>query len=188
MSSGANQTATGMSMVIGASNVTLKDQVQYFDDGITTRFIKSMYFWNMEFNEKENIKGDFNVVARGSKSLIAKEVKMEQINQFLQITNNETDLMYIKRDVLLRELADVFDLDKLGFIRSEAEVKVAEAQRAEQAKEAENRQALLEAMKAESSGHVPDAVNKTMQLLGIQQPGSAPKDAAAAQIQEKQIG
>ena len=188
MSSGAQQTATGMSMIIGASNITLKDQVQYFDDGVTTPFIKSMYFWNMEFNEKPNIKGDFNVVARGSKSLIAKEVKMEQINQFLAITNNDLDTMYIKRDVLLRELAEVFDLDRLGFIRTEAEVEVAQQQQADQAQQAENRQALLEAMKAESSGHVPDAVNRTMQLLGIQQPGGAQPGAAAQPVQERQIG
>ena len=188
MSSGAQQTATGMSMIIGASNITLKDQVQYFDDGVTTPFIKSMYFWNMEFNEKPNIKGDFNVVARGSKSLIAKEVKMEQINQFLAITNNDLDTMYIKRDVLLRELAEVFDLDRLGFIRTEAEVEVAQQQQADQAQQAENRQALLEAMKAESSGHVPDAVNRTMQLLGIQQPGGAQPGAAAKPVQERQIG
>ena len=188
MSSGAQQTATGMSMIIGASNITLKDQVQYFDDGVTTPFIKSMYFWNMEFNEKPNIKGDFNVVARGSKSLIAKEVKMEQINQFLAITNNDLDTMYIKRDVLLRELAEVFDLDRLGFIRTEAEVEVAQQQQADQAQQAENRQALLEAMKAESSGHVPDAVSRTMQLLGIQQPGGAQPGAAAQPVQERQIG
>ena len=141
----------------------------------------------MEFNEKENIKGDFNVVARGSKSLIAKEVKMEQINQFLAITNNDIDNQYIKRDVLLRELADVFDLDRLGFIRTEAEVKVMQQQMQEASQQKENREALLEAMKAESSGHVPDAVQRTIQLLGIQQPGGAP-EGATGPVQERQIG
>jgi hypothetical protein len=182
-----NQTATGMSMLIGASNITLKDQVQYFDDGVTRPFIKSMYFWNMEFNAKENIKGDFNITARGSKSLIAKEVKMEQINQFLALTNNENDMQYIKRDVLLRELAEIFDLDRLGFIRSEAEVAANQQRAAESAKKQEQMGMLLEAMKAESSGHVPDAVEKTKEILGMTQPGSGPQ-VSSGSLQEKQIG
>jgi len=170
-----NQTATGMSMLIGASNITLKDQVQFFDDGVTRKFIKNMYFWNMEFTEKENIRGDFNIIARGSKSLIAKEVKMEQINQFLALTNNETDLQYIKRDVLLRELAEIFDLDRLGFIRNEAEVTKNQQQSAAAAKRAEDHAMLMEAFKAQSSGHAPDAVQQTIQMFNIQLPGGQPQ-------------
>lgn len=168
---GAGRTATGLSMLLGASNITLKDQVQFFDDGITRPFIKAMYFWNMEFNDRPGIKGDFNIVARGSKSLIAKEVKMEQINQFLMLTNNEVDMQYIKRDVLLRELAEIFDLDQLGFIRSEAEVQEMQKQNAVAQKKQQDQELLMEAMKAESSGHVPNAVQKTAQLFNIQVPG-----------------
>jgi hypothetical protein len=147
-----------------------------------------MYFWNMEFNGKENIKGDFNIVARGTKSLIAKEVKMEQINQFLALTNNEIDLQYIKRDVLLRELAEIFDLDRLGFIRSEVEVENNQKQQAQQAQQDSDRALILEAMKAESSGHVPDAVAKTAQLFNIQLPGGATPEQAAQPVQERQLG
>jgi hypothetical protein len=186
--SGANQTATGMSMLIGASNITLKDQVQFFDDGVTKPFIKSMYFWNMEFNGKDSIKGDFNIVARGTKSLIAKEVKMEQINQFLALTNNDIDLQYIKRDILLRELAEIFDLDRLGFIRSEAEVENNNQKQAQQAQQESDRALILEAMKAESSGHVPNAVAKTAQLFNIQLPGGATPEQAAQPVQERPLG
>lgn len=173
----AGRTATGMSMLIGASNITLKDQAQFFDDGITRPFIKAMYFWNMEFNQKENIKGDFTIVARGSKSLMAKEVKMEQINQFLALTNNPVDLQYIKRDKLLRELADIFDLDKLGFIKSETEVAADQERNAAAQKREQDFTLLMEAMKAESSGHVPNAVERTVQLFGIELPGMEPEEA-----------
>jgi hypothetical protein len=183
---GGQKTATGMSMLIGASNITLKDQVHFFDEGVTNKFIKAMYFWNMEFNEKNSIKGDFNIVARGSKSLIAKEVKMEQINQFLALTNNEIDLQYIKRDVLLRELAEVFDLDKLGFIRTQEEVDANQKQQQAAQKRQQDAGMILEAMQAESSGHVPDAVQRTMELFNIQLPGGA--QINPNQIQEKQIG
>jgi len=186
MQGAAAKTATGMSMLMGAANITLKDQVHFFDEGVTRPFIKSMYFWNMEFNVKENIKGDFNIVARGSKSLIAKEVKMEQINQFLALTSNEYDQKYIKRDVLLRELAEVFDLDKLGFIRSENEVKMMEKQQGEAQKREQDQGMLIEAMKAESSGHVPDAVERTIQMFNIQLPGGG-TPPNTQEVQEKQI-
>jgi hypothetical protein len=186
MQGAAAKTATGMSMLMGAANITLKDQVHFFDEGVTRKFIKAMYFWNMEFNPKEGIKGDYNVVARGSKSLIAKEVKMEQINQFLALTNNPIDQQYIKRDVLLRELSEVFDLDKLGFVRTEDEVELKQKQDAEAAKRNQDQEMLLEAMKAESSGHVPDAVERTMKLFNIQLPGGA-EPVDTGEVQQKLI-
>jgi hypothetical protein len=180
------KTATGMSMLMGAANITLKDQVHFMDEGVTKKFIRAMYFWNMEFNNKDSIKGDFNIVARGSKSLVAKEVKMEQINQFLAMTNNEIDNQYIKRDVLLRELSEVFDLDKLGFVRTQEEVTANQQQDAEASKRMQDQQMLLEAFKAESSGHVPDAVERTIQLFQIQLPGAASPDTE--QVQGGQLG
>ena len=186
MQGAAAKTATGMSMLMGAANITLKDQVHFFDEGVTRPFIKSMYFWNMEFNVKEEIKGDFNIVARGSKSLIAKEVKMEQINQFLALTSNEYDQKYIKRDVLLRELAEVFDLDKLGFIRTEAEVEKMEQGQQESEKRAQDQEMLIKAMEAESSGHVPDAVSRTIQMFNIQLPGGG-TPVNPQEVQEKQV-
>lgn len=184
---GAAKTATGMSMLIGASNITLKDQVHYMDEGVTKKFIRAMYFWNMEFNNKESIKGDFNIVARGSKSLIAKEVKMEQINQFLSLTNNDIDNQYIKRDVLLRELSEIFDLDQLGFVRTADEVKQKQDADAEAEKRQQDMAMVLEAMKAESSGHVPDAVKRTAEMFDIQLPGGA-QGVNPQQIQGGQLG
>jgi len=184
---GAAKTATGMSMLIGASNITLKDQVHYMDEGVTRKFIRAMYFWNMEFNKKESIKGDFNILARGSKSLIAKEVKMEQINQFLQITGNDLDARYIKRDVLLRELSEIFDLDKLGFVRTKEEVEQEDQQNAESQKRQQDMEMILEAMKAESSGHVPDAVQRTAQMFNIELPGGA-QGVEPRSVQGGQLG
>ena len=111
---------------------------------------------------------------------------MEQINQFLALTSNEYDQKYIKRDVLLRELAEVFDLDKLGFIRSENEVQMAEQQQGEAQKREQDQGMLIEAMKAESSGHVPDAVERTIQMFNIQLPGGG-TPVNTEEVQEKQI-
>ena len=108
----AGRTATGLSMLMGSANITLKDQLKNFDDGITKPFIKALYFWNMEFNPKEDIKGDFSIVARGSSSLVAKEVRLESLNQFLAITGSDPEAqIVIDRRVLYDEYLKILDLE-----------------------------------------------------------------------------
>ena len=150
---GAGKTASGLSMLMGAANVTLKDQVKNFDDGITKPFIKALYFWNMEFNDKEHIKGDFAVVAKGSSSLIAREVKAEAINQFLSITNNPTDLMFTRRDNVLRELVKIMDLDDMELIKGKNQVAIEQESRNKQMEEDKAFEQKLQMMKADSGGH-----------------------------------
>ncbi|MHC4757110.1 MAG: portal protein [Planctomycetota bacterium] len=151
---GAGKTASGLSMLMGAANVTVKDQIKNFDDGITLPFIKALYFWNMEFNPKENIKGDYEVVAKGSTSLIAREVKAESLITFMNVTNNPTDLMYTKRDNVLREYTKVLDLDDMDLIKDPHQVKMEETSRAQAQQENEKFEKELALMKAKSGGHM----------------------------------
>jgi hypothetical protein len=83
-------------------------------------------------------------------------------------------------------LSEVFDLDKLGFVRTEEEVELKQKQDAEAAKRNQDQEMLLEAMKAESSGHVPDAVSRTMKLFNIQLPGGA-EPVDTGEVQQKLI-
>lgn len=158
---GAGKTATGLSMLMGAANVTLKEQIKNFDDGITKPFIKALYHWNMEFNPKEYVKGDFNIVATGSSSLVAREVRMESLMQFLNYTNNPTDLMYTNRGSVLKEMAKAMDLGELQLIKDANTIKMEEQSRAEQMSEERQFAMSLAAMKAQSGGHVaPKAPNQ----------------------------
>jgi hypothetical protein len=78
----AFRTTTNMSMMTGAANMVTKDTVRAFDK-FTTSLIRSMLLWNMEFNPNEKIKGDFDVVAQGNISLVAKEVRGAALDQFM---------------------------------------------------------------------------------------------------------
>jgi len=151
---GAGKTASGLSMLMGAANVTLKDQVKNFDDGITKPFIKALYFWNMSFNEKEFIKGDFSIQARGSTSLIAREVRQENLNQFLANTNNPVDLAYTKREKVLREMIKVLDLDDLDLLKDENTIKIEQEANAKQIQEDRDFEKEIALLKAKSGGHM----------------------------------
>ena len=108
---GAGKTARGLSMLMGAANIILKDLVKAFDDNITSPFIKALYHWNMQFNPKEEIKGDFDIIARGSSALIAKEIQAERMTQAVAVTDNPRFQGRVKDDELLQEIFKSMDLD-----------------------------------------------------------------------------
>jgi hypothetical protein len=79
----AFRTSNNMSMMASGGDMVTKDDVRAVD-----RFVKSLIGslvrWNMEFNDKPEIKGDFNVQPRGNLSLVAKEVRGAALVQMKQ--------------------------------------------------------------------------------------------------------
>lgn len=122
---GAAATSSGMSMLMGAANIVIKDLVTSWDEGVTRTFLQAMYRWNMQFNPDNAIKGDFDVKARGTASLVAKEVRGRQLNEFAAMTANPMDAPYIKRDVLNRQRAEANELGDV--VKTEDEVKAEQA-------------------------------------------------------------
>jgi len=84
----AFRTTSNMSMMHGSANMVTKDTVRAFDK-FTTSLLTSLLKWNMEFNEKEDIKGDYQVVAKGNLSLVAKEVRGAALDQFVTTLSPE---------------------------------------------------------------------------------------------------
>lgn len=72
-------TLGGMSMLMNAANAVRRRQVKEFDDAVTKPLISRFYAWNMQFNPRPEIKGDMNVVARGTSALLVKEMQTAQI-------------------------------------------------------------------------------------------------------------
>lgn len=119
-SSGAAGTAAGMSMLMGAANIVIKDLITNYDEGITRPFLQALYRWNMQFHKEAAIKGDFDVKARGAASLVQKEVRARQLNEFAAQTANPMDAPFIKRDALLRQRAEANELSDV--VKTEDEV------------------------------------------------------------------
>lgn len=129
------RTSGGLSMLLGNANITIKDQVKNFDDGITKPFITAMYYWNMQFGEDEDSKGDYAVVARGSSSLIAKEVRSQTLIQFAQLTANQMDAGIVKRPAMIRAIAESLDLYDDNFVYTDKEIEVQQQQQQQAAQE-----------------------------------------------------
>lgn len=138
VSTGAAGTMGGMSMLMGAANIVIKDLINAWDEGVTQPFLTALYRWNMKFSKDASIKGDFDVRATGAASLVAKEVRAQALNNFAQLTANPMDAPYIKRDELNRQRAEA--LEMANIVRSqeevEAEMNSPAAQQAQQMQEA----------------------------------------------------
>lgn len=116
---GAAGTASGMSMLMANASIVMKDLITNYDEGVTRSFIEALYFWNMQFNPDTACKGDFDIKARGTASLMAKELRAQQLDQFAQTISPE-DAPYIKREELLRQRAEAHDLASI--VKTEKEV------------------------------------------------------------------
>lgn len=77
-------TVGGMAILQNAANIVFRRIVKNYDDQIITPTMRRLYDWNMQFNPREEIKGDMQVDARGTSVLLVKEV---QATNLLMIVN-----------------------------------------------------------------------------------------------------
>lgn len=142
--SGPGRTASGLSMLMGAANITIKDTLTNVDDGITKPLITDMYAYNMEYSTDESIKGDYQIVAHGAASLVAKEIKLQNILQFYQITSqNPVFANVINSMNFLNTLAQLLDIHKEGIIKTASEIAIEQKQAEEKAKQEQLRTAAM---------------------------------------------
>ncbi len=97
------KTKGGMAMLMDAAGVMLRRSVKAFDDGITVPNITGFYNWNMEFNPKEDIKGDFQVQARGSSALMEREQQLQAFIQWTQFVQTNPKFARAQNDEAMLE-------------------------------------------------------------------------------------
>ncbi|MGH7944625.1 MAG: portal protein [Opitutaceae bacterium] len=130
------RTTGGASMILAGASLPLRDIVRNFD-AFTLSVITSLYLWNTQFNDKAEIKGDYQVAARGAASLIAKEVRAQSLDQFAA-TLTAAEAEYVDPKALVTERAMVRDLPVTELllsedaVRAQREAKIAQSERADQ--------------------------------------------------------
>ena len=73
------QTVGGMAILQTAANIVFRRMVKNYDDGIIEPTMRRLYDWNMQHNQRSDIKGDMQVDARGSSVLLLKEVQAQNL-------------------------------------------------------------------------------------------------------------
>ena len=109
--SGVGRTASGISMLMGAANGTIKTVIKNVDDYLLRPLGEGLFRFNMQFDFDPEIKGDLEVKARGTESLMANEVRSQRLMQFLQVASNPALAPFAKFQYIIREIAKSLDLD-----------------------------------------------------------------------------
>jgi len=109
--SGVGRTASGISMLMNAASGSIKTVVKNIDDYLLRPLGEGLFRFNMQFNFDKSIKGDLEVVARGTESLMANEVRSQRLMSFLQTASNPALAPFAKFNYIIREIAKSMDLD-----------------------------------------------------------------------------
>ena len=152
------RTAAGASMFRGDAALPFKDIIRNFDS-FTQSYITSLVWFNRKFNPRPEFAGDYNVIARGATSLIAKEIRGMQLDN-LAATLQPEEKVHVDERKMIEQRFAVRDLSGMLVSPAEAErrkaANAAEAQKQAQQQEeviaAEVRKTLAEAFKNISQG------------------------------------
>ena len=109
--SGVGRTASGISMLMNAASGSIKTVIKNVDDYLLRPLGEGFFRFNMQFDYDSDIKGDLEVKARGTESLMANEVRSQRLMSFLQVASNPSLAPFAKFQYVIREIAKSMDLD-----------------------------------------------------------------------------
>ena len=108
---GVGRTASGISMLMNAASGGIKNVIKNLDDYLLKPLGEGFFRFNMQFDFDPEIKGDLEVKARGTESLMANEVRSQRLMQFLQVSSNPALAPFAKFQYIISEIAKAMDLD-----------------------------------------------------------------------------
>jgi len=173
---GVGRTASGMSMLMGAAQSAIKAVVRNVDDYLLAPLGKSLFSFNMQFNfDAEYVKGDLEVIAQGTESLMRNEIRSQRLLQFLQMSGTQQMAPFVNYSYILRELAASMDIDEDKILYDQREAVI-------QAKMMAEIQALMPEQPPAPPGQeggAPSPNDPTGTGGGNIAPGAAPEPGAA---------
>jgi hypothetical protein len=174
------RTAAGASMLRGDAALPFKDIIRSFDT-FTQSVINSMVLFNRVFNPAQAPDGDYDVIARGATSLMAKELRGMQADSLVQTLKPEQMIHVDERklteaQVKARDMDDILVTEDEAGRRQQAQTQSQQEQQDQQTKlmEANLRKILSDAFKNIAQGQ-KNTANADAQLvdtaLGILEKG-----------------
>ena len=119
------RTASGMSMLMGAASLNIKTVIKNIDDQLIKPLGEAMFQWNMQFYEGDlPIRGDLEIKATGSSSLMKKEVRSQRLTMFLQTVQNPAIAPFVRMSEVIKELAHSLDLDPEEIMNTKDEAEI----------------------------------------------------------------
>jgi hypothetical protein len=124
--------ASGMAMQMNAANVIMRMFAKGFDAEVTLPLLRAFYLWNMEYSDDISIKGDYDIIPKGSSHLLVKDIQAQHL-QFLTtiLGSNQETAVYIKWGNLVRKNVGLLDFHPDELVHTDEEVEVIRQRMAE---------------------------------------------------------
>jgi hypothetical protein len=117
----APETVGGMVMLYNNANSVLRQRVKLYDDCITRPHIGRYYDWKMANDPDPEIKGDYEIDARGSTALIERDIQNQALLNLANITNNERYIPHLKERAELSAILKAFKVNPDELMKTEDE-------------------------------------------------------------------
>lgn len=185
----ANTPNMGISMAMSQKNILQRSVVGNIDKYLIKPMVEMYYNFNMKWSTKESIKAQAKITANGVTSIIAKEMRSQQLMAFAQLTNNPEDKALVDRKKTLENLATSLDQDGEDLVYSDsdaAERNKAQGEAQKQAAMAEQ-QGIISQIDAENRGEIEQERIKGSQAMRKQRLIETSKIQQLAMKEEAEI-
>lgn len=128
----APDTVGGMQMLMNNSNVVLRRLVKQFDDYVTKPHIRRYYDYNMMYSEREDIKGDFNIDARGTSALLIRDIQNQAFLNLLAAGGNPVYGPLLNQKKLFEKALQAQHIDPAEIMKTDEQIQAEQQQAAQQ--------------------------------------------------------
>jgi hypothetical protein len=118
------QTAHGMEMLMNNHNIVMRRAVKNWDDNQTIPNITRLYDHNMQNNPNNDIKGDYQPVAKGSSALLQKETQSRNMLNLVNFLMTPAFAGWVRQEATVRKLVSSMQHDPDELIKTKAEYDV----------------------------------------------------------------
>lgn len=126
--------ATGMTIRMQSATTVLASKAREWDDNITKPIVNWFYEWNMQYSEKDEDKGDFDVDVQTSTAYLNKIIGQRDLERLSVEASQDPDMKFlVDRTALLRARLTGMNIPYDSIVRDEEQVKLLQQQAAEQA-------------------------------------------------------
>lgn len=116
-------TATGTLTMLHASTTLLDFFSEEWDDQITEKLIRRYYAWNMQYNPKADIKGDYQIDVKSATEYKNKQMYIRDLERLsMETAQNPIMQMMVNMDELTRARLALMHLPSNRIVKNEQEV------------------------------------------------------------------
>lgn len=127
----AQESATGSMIMQHASSTLLDFSGEEWDDQVTEKIIRRHYAWNMQYNPKQEIKGDYVIDVKSSSEYKNKQMYIRDLERLqMETAQNPNMALAVNADELVKARLALMHLPSNRIVRSPEEIAQAQQQQA----------------------------------------------------------